>query len=337
MLQNNRWKKWVLIGMLVSLAGCFDYHEVEDVSVVSGIGVELSENEMIVHLELIEKGRIPSEGEGIKTITTKGKNFKDAIHQVVLQSGKTPYFGHTQVLIVDEKAAVVLFEILQDLMLQKELRFDMQIVIAYDAVKALFEKQEVLRAFDLKELLQTNRRWGTSVAATLLDYQIEKQNALLLPMLAMVEEEPTLKQGALYMKDHTIEVIDGTAVLSYLVLEGLFEHAWYEVSMDDGTVVWGELQRLKPKYVSEGKSKIEIQGIFLTSELDPAVSAAVEAQLTKQIKQFLEDNMSLKLVNIEQKFQKSEWIKQPFFDTTPEIELQIKLEAINQTRREDHA
>ena len=332
MHRNKRWIKVLLFAVLLSLGGCFDYHEVEDVSVVSGIGVELVEEELVVHLELLAKGRIPSEGEGIKTITTKGKTFKDAIHNVVLQSGKTPYFGHTQVLIVDESATALLVNILEDLMVQKELRFDMQIVVAYNALKPLFEKQEVLRAFDLLELVQTNRRWGTSVTMSLLDYQIAKKNALVLPMLTMVEEEPTLKEGALYLHQDQMQVLDGTTITSYLILTGLFEHAWYEVVLDEDTTIWGELQRLKPQFILEDE-RILVKGTFLVNELDQQVAQLAQAQLEEQLRQFLTDNQTLQILDVAQAFQKTKWLEKPFGNQIPKIEVQIKLEAINQTRR----
>lgn len=333
----RHWMKRVmrlfLVLLLFVMAGCFDYHEVESVTLVSGIGVIMEEETMVVHLELIEKGRIPSEGEGIKTIVTKGENFGDAIRNIVLQNGKRPYFGHAQVLIVDEGALPLLPDIVDDLLAQKEIRYDLQLVVARDAVDALFEQNEELRAFDLYELLKMNRVAATSTSMRLLDFMEQQDRAYLLPIITMSEEQATLREGAmLVIANEEQREVDASFVGSYLMLDGLFEFSFEMIKKAEGKAIYSELTKVKTKYKRQSDAAlIDITGtLFITEEdQDGAIKQTIEQRILDDVQQFLVENETLKLIDVGEKLGSRKFMEAPNQPLPKVFQVKVDIDVMN--------
>lgn len=92
----------------ILLVGCWDFSEVEDVSVASTIAIDIDKNtgEYILNIEVTD---VEGTKQGINLIPivveTRGKTIEDAARNMISITSKTPYWGHTNIIIISEDLA----------------------------------------------------------------------------------------------------------------------------------------------------------------------------------------------------------------------------------------
>jgi len=113
-------KKIILIlTILLTITGCYDYQELNDRAIVSGISIDYENEKFIVNYEILnnQKSEDPmlkaymAEGEG-STIVEAFQNASDSI-------SKETYLSHLKVLIIGENAAKEKLRIIADYMLRE--------------------------------------------------------------------------------------------------------------------------------------------------------------------------------------------------------------------------
>ena len=63
----------LLLGVILLLSGCYDYRELNDMSVVTGIGIDYKDNKYIVSLEVTKSIKDGSSNE-IETVLYTGED-----------------------------------------------------------------------------------------------------------------------------------------------------------------------------------------------------------------------------------------------------------------------
>lgn len=95
-----------LLGFILLLSGCYDYKELNDMSIVSGIGVDYKDNEYYVSLEIINSKKDGSSTEIESTIVTgNDSNISEAFLKAKNKSDKEVYLEHVELLIIGENLA----------------------------------------------------------------------------------------------------------------------------------------------------------------------------------------------------------------------------------------
>lgn len=109
----------LLLVILLSITGCYDYQELNDRAIVSGISIDFEDDNYIVNYEILnnQKNEDPMlkaymvEGSG-KTIVEAFQNASDSI-------SKETYLSHLKVLIIGENAAREKLRNIADYMLRE--------------------------------------------------------------------------------------------------------------------------------------------------------------------------------------------------------------------------
>lgn len=100
----------VLLALLpaVLFSGCWDYREVENLSIVGGIGVDKGQNGYRYHLTfecMKMTGDLKSGGVQPLIIETDGNTIFDAVRSALNESDRKLYFSHMKVLILSSDIA----------------------------------------------------------------------------------------------------------------------------------------------------------------------------------------------------------------------------------------
>ena len=101
-------KKIILMFTIVLLlSGCWNYRELNEYAIVTGMAIDYDQNEYEVSL-LISNGK-KSEESGTQAQVTvssgKGKTIYEAIKAISLSTPKELYISHLSVIIISEKIA----------------------------------------------------------------------------------------------------------------------------------------------------------------------------------------------------------------------------------------
>ena len=100
-------KKIILLSFIIMLlCGCYDYRELNDMSIVSSIGISYENNEYVVSLEITESVK-SSNDSSISTKIVKGQDklIANAFSKAMKNSNKQVYMELVKVLVLSEDVA----------------------------------------------------------------------------------------------------------------------------------------------------------------------------------------------------------------------------------------
>lgn len=140
-------KKLIIIFiLLLSLTGCYDYYELNELAIVIGIGIDYKDDEYEITYEVISNN-VAKESANTKsyTVTEKNANFPIAMDLTSDSTRKRAYFSHTDLLVISKTIAENhLEDILDYLLRNNNIRETLQIVIAENPKELLSNTSENL-------------------------------------------------------------------------------------------------------------------------------------------------------------------------------------------------
>ena len=95
----------LLISILL-LTGCYDYKELKDIDVITGVGIDYEDGEYVVTLEILRATTSGDKPE-MNTVLIKSEDevFSNAFESNYTKISKLPYFSHLQLIVVSEEVA----------------------------------------------------------------------------------------------------------------------------------------------------------------------------------------------------------------------------------------
>jgi len=101
--------KIILIIILFTLTGCYDYNELNELAIANGISIDYKNNEYIVSILISNSHKNTSSNDENQATTSlfqgTGKNLNDAITNLELTLPKKLYLGHINIIIISEEYA----------------------------------------------------------------------------------------------------------------------------------------------------------------------------------------------------------------------------------------
>lgn len=96
----------ILMAVLFLTTGCFDYQELNNTNVVTGIGFDMVDDEYSISLE-VTKSENSKDGEQKKAtiFSAKDSNLGEAITKAINMSDKEAYLKHVDVVLISEEIA----------------------------------------------------------------------------------------------------------------------------------------------------------------------------------------------------------------------------------------
>ncbi len=102
-------KKIILIIFIVLLTGCYDYRELNDIAIISGVGISKEDNEYKVIYEVINTEANKESSNDIKkyNVTGQDKELINAISKANEALAKKPYFEQIKVLLITKDVNIL--------------------------------------------------------------------------------------------------------------------------------------------------------------------------------------------------------------------------------------
>ena len=122
------------IAIPLQLSGCWDYHEVEMYSIVSGVAIDKGQNGYKYHLtiEYLDiNGKVEESQTKPLTVETDGNTVFDAERAALKKSGKKFYFSNCKIMIVSKELAAEGIKPLLDWFIRDaEIRITLEIIVS---------------------------------------------------------------------------------------------------------------------------------------------------------------------------------------------------------------
>lgn len=153
----------ILAMLTIFLTACWDYSEIEDIAIASTIAIDIDRElgEYILNVEIID---IEGTREGINlvpiVVESRGKTLIDAARNMIGITSKTPYWAHTNMIIIgSDLARKGIAPILDWVGRNPETRLSVNVYISRNktAKEILLASQEFtkIRTFDYEKLQES--------------------------------------------------------------------------------------------------------------------------------------------------------------------------------------
>lgn len=245
------WKKMFLFVFIISIgltmSGCWDYQEINNVTNVAGIALDKGEEKKFkLTFETIVFKPSADFNISVKLVETEGDTIFEGIRNAVAVAGKRLYIGHCKAIIFSEEIAKEgIKEHLDFFVRDHELRMTLLVFVAkgVEARETLKDTALIhqIASYELERLVRNDEKYSSlsnhkllfEVMREILDEGI----SLTLPVVEIkqIEENKTFTmEGIFYFEnDKLAGFIEPEEIKFYLILKGKLKGGIINVPLED--------------------------------------------------------------------------------------------------------
>lgn len=285
----------IMIGMLMMIqTGCWDYREIEDLSIAAGAAIDKEGDEYVVTVEIVDIQSGKESTMEPQIIEVKGESIFDAVRNAVQISGRKLYWSHAKIIIVSQDVAKEgIGKVLDFFVRDTELRNNLHIMVSKGKMaKELLETESItenIRSFEMYRTAMNHINVLKSPEVALYqlinDLSAEGKSAVL-PVIGSIKnnkkERYQLSGTAVFKRDKLIGMLDGkeTKILHYMT------------KMDKGGLLLGdEISEDNDSGITlevfNNQSATEIKPEYINGEVVMNVTVRIESAIAENEK--LED------------------------------------------------
>ena len=287
---------FLFIPILFLLSGCYNYHELNDLAIVSGISICKIQDEFYVHVEVLNpvKQQDASSSNESKFIvfTGKGKSLQEAFRSVTKESPRKLYGTHLEILVIDETIAKnYLQDVLDYFAREPELRGEFYVLVSNeeDILNITTTLFDVSSTYILESLKANQEYLGYSTLVTfneLLDSYLNPYQDLVLPFIEIkgnvklgesinnlerTEKDAfySISKLAIFKDNHFIGYIGEEDTLIYNLLHNKVKTFLYRIDYTTGQYATVEILNYRCSFLIDRSKKIihiKVKGDLSLSE-----------------------------------------------------------------------
>lgn len=199
--------KFIIIILFISFitTGCWNYHELNDLAITTGISVDFKDNKYIVSYMIANAKK--SQGESNKQESSsvvysgKGDSISSAYMDLNSKNSKIPYISHLEVIVIGEEAARKgVIDILDFLMRNPESRKEFFVVLSKGTTaSSILETLSPLESFPSQNIanniISNKEDQSTIVVEEYSDFVSKFLKDGIQPILSGIEIEGNKEEG----------------------------------------------------------------------------------------------------------------------------------------------
>jgi len=285
-------KIFICIAFLLTLCGCFDYNELNMQELVSGAGVDSTDDGVNVVVSCAST-KSEEESEGA-LYTAEGNGFFDAVRSVTGISDKKLYWGHAKCIVFGENAVSEIDGVLDAVLRARDIYLDVTPVIARGASAKEIFKSKPQSGTDAVESItgafgneSNSRRFRALAVWEIMRLRGEKK-PYILPVVTIEEEAPRVEGGAVIKDSKLAGYLSGEQMLLLSLLTDEGDGGYLPtLSLSDKRQVSPEIlsNDLKIEHLGDGSIKIKQKCVLSPAEVRGEVSGD---EMRSAAKSFLE-------------------------------------------------
>lgn len=122
----------IIIFMLFT-TGCYDYIELNDLSIISGIGIDKENNEYKITYEILSEQKSSQESQNALIVSGTGKTIAEAFNNATKEVPKLTFYPHLKVVVLSEEFAnEKMYDFIDYILRSPRIRNEFYMVIAKD-------------------------------------------------------------------------------------------------------------------------------------------------------------------------------------------------------------
>jgi len=204
----------LLLSLLPGISGCWNYTEVDEMSIVAGVAIDKNgeDGKLLLTAELFDtKGDLQQNQAGFKVISLTGETMFDIVRNLISMTGKKLFWSHAKAIILSEKVAREgIIRYIDWYSRDTETRSDVYIYVSSEEtareILNLNSTTETIMSFELAQMMRDEKHISTAPVVQIWDF-IDKLETSGKHAIAPI----------IYIYDkggHKNERVDGTAIFS---------------------------------------------------------------------------------------------------------------------------
>lgn len=184
----------LIVLVLLMTTGCWNRRELNDLAIVTALGVDKAERGYHVSVQVVDPGEVAagSRGSGASPVTTydsTGDTIIEAVRRMTTVTPRKLYFAHLRIFVIGEALARAgMGNVLDLLSRDQEGRTDFYIVVAkghtaFDVLKILTPMEKIPAAKLYSSLRVSESAWAPTVSVQLDDLITQIVNKGIQPAL----------------------------------------------------------------------------------------------------------------------------------------------------------
>lgn len=294
---------------LLLCTGCSNYNELNDLAIVSVMGIEKQNENYLVSLEIFKEEKEPGSGASRKkriVITGEGKSLDEAVNNASFVSEKLLFFTHIEGIIIDaELASEGISGIMDYLSRSTDYSF-----VSYITISEKEKPSKLLKSKEIKNeivgdaivSLFNNTQLNNSAFIynrffELLEQYVNPNKDIFLPFIKITEGYIEIYKVGIFKGSKMVNKLDNIQTRSISLLNGNNNALYYRINENSGYLV-AKIFDSKTK-IKVDKNNITIN-IATTSGLDE-VNSEYDTISTKNIFKLdkkIEDNIKKDVINL---------------------------------------
>lgn len=302
------------IAFSATLAGCWNYKEIDDTANVAGIAIDRGENGFNYHLsaEIIDESDEKGAAGSTRVIGADGNTILEALRKLISISSRKLYLGHCKIMIISQDIAREGINPLLDVILRDhEIRFSTLILISQaDTAKELLLLKGVgmpITSYGIENLLNSSKNYlnmsEKSQSYRLINALNTQGLSATLPVLKSTQLEKSdvtyqLAGLAAFRKDQMIGFLDPEETNLLLLMTGQLTGGTLTVPIEKDAYLTAEIFESHSKIVpvvenGQIKMEVKIEATVSINDLqsgildEQSMKAQIEHTLSKEINELL--------------------------------------------------
>lgn len=328
-------KQVILLTLIFFLTGCYNYRELNDLAIASGISISKEKNEYKVTVEVVNPKKEQDTSSSIEPdfviYTASATSIQEALRDIIKESPRKIYGAQIDILIIDENVAKTDLKNIMDFFARDpELRSEYYVLIGKNNnVLNITTSLENISAKNILDSLKSNNKYlGTANLVTYHDMTSEYLNPYIEIALPSIEVIGNNNQGDNIQnienaKSETSSVLSNIAVfknnklIGYLTKEesqafnfimGNTKNSLVKINYPNDefitTEVFDTKAEIKPN-LKRNKITITLKGKASLSEVNHKINLDKEQNIEniqKDLNQTMENKIKTSVNNTIQKF-----------------------------------
>ncbi|OEF95633.1 Ger(x)C family spore germination protein [Desulfuribacillus alkaliarsenatis] len=309
-------KKLIIVCMVILLTGCWNYKDIDELGIITGLAIDEGENKnYLITVKIV----IPKEQEEMdpesKILEMEGETIFDSVRNMIMIFPKKLYFPHMDIVIISEKVAEKgIVHTLDFLMRDAEPRISTKVLIAKDSTASKILKHERIftgiHSYEIESMLesQSNLAKAPKVSFHQLINNIVSEG--ISATLPVIQTE--------HFNKRDFSIIQGTAIFKQDILVGYLDENQTKTflfitdQIDGGLIIIENIEgqadtnialeiletgtKLTPEYNGQLEIQIDVSGQVALAEvsreyreIDEEMLEAVKREANKKLEQDIVD------------------------------------------------
>jgi spore germination protein KC len=314
-----------LIIMSMALTGCWSKRELNELSIVSALGVDKDKGGYTVTAQVINPRQISQQTQDIQapvtSYSTSGRTLFEAMRHLTLESPRRIYMSHLRIVVFGEELAREgIAKAIDFLLRDHEIRADFYMLVAREEraqrVLSILTPVEQIPGNKVYHALETSQRvWGPTHAVDLkelaMDLMAEGKNPVLTGIIVegnprtgsgienieRVEAPAKLRIGhlAAFKGDRLVGWLDETESRGYNLIKENITNSVVTIPCEGEGNITMEITRLKTRVkgvLVNGRPEIQIESMVEANMVDAECLTVLSGEGTRQkLKERLEEEI----------------------------------------------